>query len=190
MGKIDRTNIFLGNFCAINIAEFQIYGSLVAFFLPLIIMFIMYTLTIRTLRGQAFLVSSLLVHNGKNSSPNVGRRTSFRRKGSSQLPQDACRKCIYTSRQYQRRESAITVEENGSLTDSAKSLACTDQSQNFAILRRNKCYQTVNQRARREWKSPAITKALYRLKQFFCLDRIRKEKNNKTFLNLSPEAHR
>lgn len=55
--------------CAINMAEFQLFGSLVAFFLPLTIMFIMYTLTIRTLNRQARLVSSIMVQNSCVSPP-------------------------------------------------------------------------------------------------------------------------
>lgn len=55
-------------------AEFQLFGSLVAFFLPLTIMFIMYTLTIRTLNRQARLVSSIMVQNSCVSPPSRSSR--------------------------------------------------------------------------------------------------------------------
>ena len=68
MGSIDRSNLFVSEMCAINMAAFQIFGSLVAFFLPLVIMFVMYTLTVRTLNRQARLVSNIMVQSGRNSS--------------------------------------------------------------------------------------------------------------------------
>ena len=68
----------MGEMCAINMAQFQIYGSLAAFFLPLVIMFIMYTLTIRTLKKQAQLVSNIMVHNSPPYSVPRAQYTSCR----------------------------------------------------------------------------------------------------------------
>ena len=75
--------------CAINMAEFQIYGSLAAFFAPLVIMFVMYTLTIRTLKQQARLVSNIMVQNSpprsvSRTSQNRSFYNSIRRKESRQ----------------------------------------------------------------------------------------------------------
>jgi len=87
LGRIDRNNLFVGSMCAINMAEFQIYGSLAAFFLPLVIMFIMYTLTIRTLKRQARLVSNIMVQNSPpcslhRSATNRSLYSSIRRKST------------------------------------------------------------------------------------------------------------
>ena len=82
MGRVNKENLFVGDMCAINMAKFQIFGSLAAFFLPLIIMFIMYTLTIKALNRQARLVSSIMVHNGRISPQLYGHLSSTSRSSS------------------------------------------------------------------------------------------------------------
>ena len=53
LGLMDKENVLLDNQCAIFNPYFLIYGSLAAFFIPLLIMLIAYTLTIRLLSTQA-----------------------------------------------------------------------------------------------------------------------------------------
>ena len=53
LGLLDKENVLLDNQCAIFNPYFLIYGSLAAFFIPLLIMLIAYTLTIRLLSIQA-----------------------------------------------------------------------------------------------------------------------------------------
>ena len=99
--------------CTINVAEFQIYGSIAAFFMPLVFMFVMYTLTIKILRQQAHMVSNLLVYNPKKSSPSSNRENSVpRRRGSAQLGSEKYLNRVYTGSQFQKRKSAVATEEN------------------------------------------------------------------------------
>ena len=149
--------------CAINFAQFQIYASLVAFFLPLIIMFIMYTLTIRTLRRQARLVSSLMVHNGKNS-PNHARKSSFRRKNSSQFSNDSSHKCVYTAQQFQRRESVLSIEESVLATGNLGLLPCLSKSAQNNYFHDKLTRQNMDPDARRLTSFRSVSKALGRLK--------------------------
>lgn len=69
--------------CAINMAEFATFGSLVAFFLPLVIMFIMYTLTIRMLRKQARAVSHMIEHASSNSSTYPSAKPEYTKRTGS-----------------------------------------------------------------------------------------------------------
>ncbi|XP_039249969.2 uncharacterized protein LOC120327692 [Styela clava] len=102
----NRDNLFYGQMCVINIPEFAIYGSIVAFFAPLIVMFITYSLTIRTLQKQSKLVACIMgkdgsTHKGKSSTSSSitsrrsvgstkgtmsGKWTSASRAGNSSLP--------------------------------------------------------------------------------------------------------
>ncbi|XP_078470049.1 5-hydroxytryptamine receptor 2B-like [Lampetra planeri] len=56
LGLQDQQHVFVNGACVLNIQNFVIYGSVVSFFLPLLIMVVIYVLTIRLLRGQVGLM--------------------------------------------------------------------------------------------------------------------------------------
>nr|XP_032828017.1 5-hydroxytryptamine receptor 2B-like [Petromyzon marinus]XP_032828018.1 5-hydroxytryptamine receptor 2B-like [Petromyzon marinus] len=56
LGLQDQQHVFVNGACILNIQNFIIYGSVVSFFLPLLIMVVIYVLTIRLLRGQVGLM--------------------------------------------------------------------------------------------------------------------------------------
>nr|XP_018671402.1 5-hydroxytryptamine receptor 2C-like isoform X2 [Ciona intestinalis] len=79
LGASDRDNLFIGDMCAINVPEFAVFGSLVAFLLPLVIMFVMYTLTILALRRQAKLITNAMTQSSDETmNPNHGKYSSVR----------------------------------------------------------------------------------------------------------------
>ncbi|XP_078490087.1 5-hydroxytryptamine receptor 2A-like isoform X2 [Ciona intestinalis] len=80
LGARDRDNLFIGDLCAINVPEFAVFGSLVAFMLPLVIMFVMYTLTILALRKQAKLITDAMSQSSDETmKPNRGKYSSVRK---------------------------------------------------------------------------------------------------------------
>ena len=60
MGSHDADNIIKGGVCTIYNQYFAIFGSVVAFFLPLCVMIVVHLLTIRILRQQITVVSSMM----------------------------------------------------------------------------------------------------------------------------------
>jgi hypothetical protein len=52
LGAINKNNIIINRHCLINNQFFVIYGSVISFVIPLIIVIIMYTLTVRRLKEQ------------------------------------------------------------------------------------------------------------------------------------------
>lgn len=53
LGLIDPSNIMIGNQCVINNRGFAFFGSLAAFYIPMIIMVVSYALTVHLLRNKA-----------------------------------------------------------------------------------------------------------------------------------------
>jgi len=60
LGSHDADNIIKGGVCTIYNQYFAIFGSVVAFFLPLCVMIVVHLLTIRILRQQITVVSSMM----------------------------------------------------------------------------------------------------------------------------------
>ena len=60
LGSHDAGNIIKGGVCTIYNQYFAIFGSVVAFFLPLCVMIVVHLLTIRILRQQITVVSSMM----------------------------------------------------------------------------------------------------------------------------------
>ena len=188
VGKNNRDKIFVGKMCAINFKLFQIYASLVAFFLPLVIMFIMYTLTIRTLQRQARLVSCLLVHGGKNSPPNSGRRLSFRRKNSSHLPSELFHKGARSDPHFQRRESAFSMQDMETDSSRAGLLSFKHRPKR----RKNPNDDEKACKSENEGKICStckfrglntILKTLRRLKLFFCFESMKKTSKEESLVS-------
>ncbi|XP_046365272.1 5-hydroxytryptamine receptor 2C-like [Haliotis rufescens] len=73
LGFVDGKNILQNEQCVLDNEHFQTYGSIFAFFIPLVIMIIMYTLTVRMLNKQAKMCS-----NDKEGQPMMRRSTSRR----------------------------------------------------------------------------------------------------------------
>ena len=182
VGKNDRNKIFVGKMCAINFELFQIYASLVAFFLPLVIMFIMYTLTIRTLRRQARLVSTLLVHNGKNSPPNSGRNLSFRRKNSAQFHTKVLHKNQRLGRPLKRRESAMSTSETDSESNRFKS-SFGRHPKCCKYAKQNSCNTVGRDKSKFSCKFLHYNPLLKRLKLFLCIESLKKENHNELFVS-------
>lgn len=173
MGKIDRSNLFYGQMCTINLAEFQLYGSLAAFFMPLVFMFIMYTLTIKTLRQQAHMVSNLLVYNGRKSSPfSVPNKTRFFRRSSVPENTEKPSKSNYAGGRFQRRKSSTTVEDNESTTNSISSSTLSPmlsaKSRNCSFCSEEMKNKSI---ARKRWSTSfrPFIKTARRLKLFLCV---------------------
>lgn len=53
LGMIDESNIMIGDQCVINNRGFAFFGSLATFYIPMIIMFVSYALTVHLLRSKA-----------------------------------------------------------------------------------------------------------------------------------------
>jgi 5-hydroxytryptamine receptor 2 len=53
LGFIDQSNVLIGNYCVLSNKHFMIYGSICAFFIPLFIMILSYSLTVYLLIKQA-----------------------------------------------------------------------------------------------------------------------------------------
>lgn len=68
--------------CAINVAQFQICGSLVAFFFPLVIMIVTYSLTIKNLQKQVKFIKNII-----GSSVSIRKHPSSQYMASSPRPQ-------------------------------------------------------------------------------------------------------
>ena len=76
LSLLDPENVLSQNTCAIFNQYFLIYGSLGAFFIPLIIMLIAYSLTIHLLNSQA----KLCAEKSKSGAPVIRRSISKRRR--------------------------------------------------------------------------------------------------------------
>ena len=50
LGMMDESNIMIGDQCVINNRGFAFFGSLATFYIPMIIMFVSYALTVHLLR--------------------------------------------------------------------------------------------------------------------------------------------
>uniref|UniRef100_A0A8C4QS47 5-hydroxytryptamine (serotonin) receptor 2A, genome duplicate b n=1 Tax=Eptatretus burgeri TaxID=7764 RepID=A0A8C4QS47_EPTBU len=86
----DISKVYEAHQCLLNFSEFVIYGSLSAFFLPLIIMVVSYVLTVHTLRRQAAIYGSdersasrPPASSGQGSSPWASTRMSVCRESSA-----------------------------------------------------------------------------------------------------------
>jgi len=192
VGKNDRDKIFVEKMCAINFELFQIYASLVAFFLPLVMMFIMYTLTIRTLRRQARLVSRLLVHNGKNSPPNSGRSLSFGRKNSSHLPSGVFHKATRSDHHFQRRESALSIQDTESSRTGLISLMHRRRRRKYPC-DEDCTNDSENQEETKACNFPpfnTILKTLRRIKFFLCFESLKKSNMNERLVANSKLSRR
>ena len=85
LGLIDPSNIMIGNQCVINNRGFAFFGSLAAFYIPMIIMVVSYALTVHLLRNKARQHQhQLMLRAGGSSSSNytpsgrfVGNKRSF-----------------------------------------------------------------------------------------------------------------
>ncbi|XP_050414111.1 5-hydroxytryptamine receptor 2C [Patella vulgata] len=75
LGLLKPHNVLMGDMCALNNEHFKIYGSIFAFFIPLVIMIIMYGLTVRMLNKQAKLCGQ---GSQKDGAPMIRRSTSRR----------------------------------------------------------------------------------------------------------------
>ena len=53
LGMMDQSNIMIGHQCVINNRGFEFFGSLAAFYIPMIIMVVSYALTVHLLRTKA-----------------------------------------------------------------------------------------------------------------------------------------
>lgn len=76
LSVLDPENVLHHNTCAIFNQYFLIYGSLAAFFIPLLIMLIAYSLTIHILNQQA----RRCAENAKKGAPQIRRSLSRRRR--------------------------------------------------------------------------------------------------------------
>lgn len=90
LSLLNPENVLSGGDCAIFNRYFLIYGSLAAFFIPLILMLIAYSLTIHILHKQA----KLCAKKSKYGAPMMRRSTSRRQKrtkrgGGQQQQEDA-----------------------------------------------------------------------------------------------------
>ncbi|XP_077867364.1 5-hydroxytryptamine receptor 2B-like [Saccoglossus kowalevskii] len=79
LGLTDEKNVLNDYTCALTNNEFKLYGSIVAFFIPLGIVIVTYSLTVHKLRKKAALCCD------KPASSAVLRRYSFRRGSQSRL---------------------------------------------------------------------------------------------------------
>ena len=157
--------------CAINMAEFQIYGSLAAFFLPLVIMFIMYTLTIRTLKRQAQMVSNIMVQNSPpcslpRSSVNRSLYSSFRRKSTQ-------------SKEYLKDPSQVhQLQYHGRVTGSNEDVFASDLQNKTQEMKKSceKC-RSKNEVAEPSEQEESWRKALRMITNLF---RRNKRKNKRT----------
>jgi len=52
-GLVNPSNVYRGGRCAPAVPQFVIYGSIAAFYVPLVVMVVSYALTVRTLSDQA-----------------------------------------------------------------------------------------------------------------------------------------
>ncbi|XP_076807132.1 D(2) dopamine receptor-like isoform X1 [Clavelina lepadiformis] len=168
IGRRDRENLFVGDMCAINVPEFAIYGSLVAFFLPLVIMFIMYTLTIRTLQKQARLVSSMLVYNGKTSPSYAGRRSAGRRQNNYQT---SISRSNDSKKSWKPAGHFISDDESVSMTDSLRPKLVSRQSSTESCKTCGCKFETEKEKTTCLSKL-RITKALRRIQSVVGLGRV------------------
>ena len=79
LGGVSRHNIQQDGHCVLANAHFIIYGSIFAFFIPLIIMVIMYILTIRMLNHQAQMCSNGKLGSSKKLREYTKKYPSMRR---------------------------------------------------------------------------------------------------------------
>lgn len=75
LGFINESNVFSNHHCALSNGNFKIYGSVCAFFIPLLIMVLSYGLTLYTLISQ----SQKLHAQGKENEQPVIRRSLSRK---------------------------------------------------------------------------------------------------------------
>ncbi|KAK7477113.1 hypothetical protein BaRGS_00031599 [Batillaria attramentaria] len=75
LGIVSADNIYQDGQCSLNNQHFIIYGSIFAFFIPLLIMVVMYALTVRMLNRQAQLCGGDKEREGE---PMIRRSTSRR----------------------------------------------------------------------------------------------------------------
>ena len=82
LGLMDPTNIMLGDQCVINNRGFAFFGSLAAFYVPMIIMVVSYALTVHLLRNKArqhqHQMMQRVVGGGGGSRTFGGSKRSFR----------------------------------------------------------------------------------------------------------------
>ncbi|XP_076370428.1 5-hydroxytryptamine receptor 2A-like isoform X2 [Tachypleus tridentatus] len=128
LGFTDTKNIQpTTRMCAINNRFFFIFGSLSAFYIPMLIMVTSYILTVRLLQQKA-----------KFCEERPGRKVSFIRRGRRRMLQDKlhksetsnteCNKCErYTTRQFRDNNNEDTVLEN-SPEDSRANYGCFQES--------------------------------------------------------------
>lgn len=74
LGFIDEANILSGNYCVLSNKHFRIYGSICAFFIPLLIMILSYSLTLYLLIRQ-----STKCQRARNSGRPMIRRSLSRK---------------------------------------------------------------------------------------------------------------
>lgn len=75
LGFVDERNVLNNHLCVLNNKEFIIYGSMFAFFIPLAVMVLAYSLTIHLLSQQANLCNRT---ENKEGQPMIRRSTSRR----------------------------------------------------------------------------------------------------------------
>lgn len=100
LGFIDQSNVLIGNYCVLSNKHFMIYGSICAFFIPLFIMILSYSLTVYLLIKQA-----KKCQKGKHKGKLMIRR-SLSRKPIRRRP-------------YVRFQSKLTTP-NGSVVENAE----------------------------------------------------------------------
>lgn len=97
LGVIDETNILNNRQCMLKHNGFIIYGSILAFFIPLVIMVVSYGLTVRLLRRQSRLYNP--TRNMSQSGQPILRRVKSRRhKHSTHSSPSASRLSISSTR--------------------------------------------------------------------------------------------
>lgn len=76
LGLIDPSNIMIGNQCVINNRGFAFFGSLAAFYIPMIIMVVSYALTVHLLRNKARQHQQQLMARASGGSSSSNYTTS------------------------------------------------------------------------------------------------------------------
>ncbi|XP_045200212.1 5-hydroxytryptamine receptor 2C-like [Mercenaria mercenaria] len=121
LGVLDESNIFNNRQCTLTNNEFIIYGSILAFFIPLIIMVVSYGLTIRLLHKQ----SKLYDPNGnvaQSGQPILRRVKSRRHKNRANSSPTPSRQSFSGTRGHNMYEMCIKSKSQMNIAECGRSL--------------------------------------------------------------------
>lgn len=135
LGFIKESNVFSNQHCALSNGNFKIYGSVCAFFIPLLIMVLSYGLTLYTLISQS---QKLHAQGKENEQPVIrrslsrkplkrGTRVRFQARNRSSHHQEEADDHLYTpiiTRKSHPKTSLHSSMENVSETSSQKGGVC------------------------------------------------------------------